>query len=207
MAYDPWSAYGLHEEEHAAAAGPEQQATAGDDPEPSHSDPGPHDPGDDAHGSPANEGSPHSNGFPRDKSLSLGDEEGEMVLARAPDAAALLTAVGRVMDVLETERRQIEILREERRQAEREREAARIQAARLEAELVAERTRREGVELELMKAKRDLYGDEARLRAARLEALVEVEAARRQELQADLEETRAELDAASRRRWWRRSSR
>lgn len=217
VAYDPWNAYALHEEEQTAGAPDpsagdrsdtsstgatvQQEPAAPEAAQPEaapESTPDAWEPDDDL------DDVSHSDDAAANSSLSLSDDDDpQLVRARAPDAAALLTAVGRVMDVLDTERRQLEILRVERREAEQEREAARVQAARLEAELAAERTRRETAELELMKAKRDLYGDEARLRAARLEALVEAESTRRQELQRELQAARADLEAASRRRWWR----
>ena len=53
----------------------------------------------------------------------------------SPDLAAALEAIERLTDALTDERRQLMAAAEDRRSAEREREEARIEAARLQAEL------------------------------------------------------------------------
>jgi hypothetical protein len=53
----------------------------------------------------------------------------------SPDLAAALEAIERLTDALTDERRQLMAAAEDRRSAEREREEARIDAARLQAEL------------------------------------------------------------------------
>lgn len=59
----------------------------------------------------------------------------QQVSQASPDLAAALEAIERLTDALTDERRQLMAAAEDRRSAEREREEARIEAARLQAEL------------------------------------------------------------------------
>jgi chromosome segregation ATPase len=63
--------------------------------------------------------------------------QSRQVSQASPDLAAALQAIERLTDALTDERRQLMAAAEDRRSAEREREEARIEAARLQAELDA----------------------------------------------------------------------
>ena len=73
-----------------------------------------------------------------------------------PDVTAALGAIERLTDALADERRQLTAAAEDRQRAEREREEARIEAARLQTQLDAERQAAEQRTAEALAAREEL---------------------------------------------------